>query len=155
MQFYLRAFFLLLIIAVCQWAPFVKPTDVPTVAPTVDPTIKPTAVPTLSLKPTAPTRIPSVRPSISLKPSRKPSSVPIHIYGNQPAVYLTQQTQQIIVGVLTILLFILMAIEFLAPEVLFLIALMIVTGCQIISLNQAFAGKLNTTDVNIFLNSVI
>lgn len=111
----------LLLIAVCYWAPQVQSQS------TFTPTTKPSAKP-------------------SLKPSRKPTSKPIHIYGDKPAVFLTQKAQQGVVGALTVLLFILMALEFLAPEVLFLIALMIVTGCQIITLPQAFAGKskLNT-----------
>jgi hypothetical protein len=72
--------------------------------------------------------------------ANKPTNQPVQIYGVQPAVFLSHTAQQIIVATLTILLFILMAIEFLSPEILFLIALMIVTGCQIITQSEALAG---------------
>lgn len=139
MQFYFKAFCLLLIIA-AQWTPVVKSQVAPSVAPSPSPSIKPSS-PSInpSVAPSKPSIKPSVRPNTN-KPSRKPSGKPIHIYGDKEPVFLTKDVQQIIVGVLTILLFVLMAVEFLAPEVLFLIALMIVTGCQIITLTQAFAG---------------
>lgn len=63
------------------------------------------------------------------------------IYGKYPDLDLSPLTQQIIVGVLTILLFVGMAIELLSPEVLFLIAVTIVLICQIITLQDALSGK--------------
>lgn len=83
---------------------------------------------------------PTFKPTV--KPTKKPTSKPVHIYGDNAPVHLTEKQQQGIVGALTILLFILMATEILAPEILFLIALMIITGCQIISITDTLSGNL-------------
>lgn len=64
-----------------------------------------------------------------------------HIYGDYDPIELTQTAQQVIVGVLTILLFICMAMELTGPEVLFLIALMIVTLAQILTISDALSGE--------------
>ena len=55
-------------------------------------------------------------------------------------IKLSPDVQQGLVGALTILLFILMATEITGPEVLFLIALMIVTLAQILTLTEALSG---------------
>jgi hypothetical protein len=94
-------------------------TDAPTIAPTQISTVKPTA-----------------------KPTRKPTLFPtISIYQNNESVNIPQVGQQAIVGALTILLFILMALEFLSPEVLFMIALIIVMLCQILTLGETLSGE--------------
>lgn len=62
------------------------------------------------------------------------------IYGDHKPITLTDDEKQGIVGALTVLLFILMATEITGPEVLFLIALMIVTLCEIITLSDALSG---------------
>lgn len=64
-----------------------------------------------------------------------------HIYGDYEEIELTEKEQQGIVGALTILLFILMACDITGPEVLFLIALMIVTLAQILTLTDALSGN--------------
>lgn len=94
-------------------------TVVPSNAPSFKPSAKPTARPT----------------------SKAPTAAPVHIYGKSDPVFLSSDAQQGIVGALTIVLFILMATEILAPEILFLIALMIITGCQIINITDALSGK--------------
>lgn len=63
------------------------------------------------------------------------------IYGDNEPVKLSTDEQQGIVGTLTVLLFLLMATEITGPEVLFLIALMIVTLCEIITLTDCLSGK--------------
>jgi hypothetical protein len=85
---------------------------------------------------------PSVAPSIkpTAQPSRKPTGAPVHIYGNQAPVLLDLKVQERIVGALTVLIFVFMASEVLAPEILFLIALMVVTGCQIIPMTDTLSG---------------
>jgi Na+/H+ antiporter NhaD/arsenite permease-like protein len=55
-------------------------------------------------------------------------------------IKLPTDVQQGLVGALTILLFILMALEITGPEVLFLIALMVVTLAQILTLTEALSG---------------
>lgn len=87
----------------------------------------------------APTVMPTVKPS--LKPSRKPTNKPVHIYGDEDPVFLSTEEKQGIVATLTILLFILMALDFTGPEVLFLIALMILCLCQILTLTETLSGK--------------
>ncbi len=64
------------------------------------------------------------------------------IYGDHaPEKKLTPEEQQAIVATLTILLFVLMAMEITSPEVLFLIALIIVIMCEILTLKEGLAGK--------------
>jgi hypothetical protein len=65
------------------------------------------------------------------------------IYGNyEPSKEdkLTPEQQQAVVGTLTCLIFVLMATEITSPEVLFLIALVIVIMCEIITLKEGLAG---------------
>jgi hypothetical protein len=63
------------------------------------------------------------------------------IYGDYaPEKKLTDQEQQGIVATLTILLFVFMAMEITSPEVLFLIALIIVIMCEILTLKEGLAG---------------
>ncbi len=65
------------------------------------------------------------------------------IYGEHaPEKKLTPEEQQGIVATLTILLFVLMAMEITSPEVLFLIALIIVIMCEILTLKEGLAGKI-------------
>ncbi|RYG66005.1 hypothetical protein EON64_10725 [archaeon] len=68
------------------------------------------------------------------------SSAP-NIYGDHDRIELTENEQQGLVATLTILLFVLMACEITGPEVLFLIALMIVTLAQILTLSEALSGS--------------
>lgn len=63
------------------------------------------------------------------------------IYGEHEDVVMTDKEKQGVVAALMVLLFILMAKEVTTPEVLFLIALMIVTLLQIINLTDALSGK--------------
>lgn len=63
------------------------------------------------------------------------------IYGEYDDIQMTDKEKQGVVGALTILIFILMASEVTGPEVLFLIALMVVTLLQIITLQDALSGK--------------
>ena len=108
-----------------------QPTLSPSGTPSLSPT-KPTAAPTS--KPTGPTRSPT------RKPTAKPVAAVPNIYVKNEMITLTQDEQQGLVGALTILLFILMATEITGPEVLFLIALMIVTLAQILTLTEALSG---------------
>jgi hypothetical protein len=55
----------------------------------------------------------------------------------------------VITGVLTIGLFVCMVFEFLAPEVLFLIALIVLMLCQILSLSETLSGS-NFSALNFF-----
>jgi hypothetical protein len=71
-----------------------------------------------------------------------------HIYGEHDPIELTEDEAQGVVGALTIMLFLLMATEITGPEVLFLIALMIVTLLQIISLSDALSGENNHYSCN-------
>lgn len=80
-------------------------------------------------------------PVPSLIPTRKPTNKPVHIYVNEAPVELTMQEKQGIVATLTVLLFILMAMDFTGPEVLFLIALMICCLAQILTMNETLSGK--------------
>lgn len=64
------------------------------------------------------------------------------IYGDHaPEEPLPETAQQAIVGTLTILLFVLMAMELTSPEVLFLIALIIVILCEILTIKEGLAGN--------------
>lgn len=75
------------------------------------------------------------------QPARKLASKPTHIYGDEKPVDLGTNEKQGIVAALTILLFVLMALDFTGPEVLFLIALMIVCLCQILTLPETLSGQ--------------
>eukprot|EP01031_Cornospumella_fuschlensis_P036333 gene36333-44076_t len=72
-----------------------------------------------------------------------------HIYIDHDPIELTEDEQQGIVATLTILLFVLMAFEITGPEVLFLIALMIVTLSQILTLPEALSGFSNESLITI------
>lgn len=79
----------------------------------------------------------------TLKPTGRPSREPTkaaHIYGQFDRIQLDSVTQQAIVAALTIALFLCMAFEFQAPEILFLIALMVVTLSQILTMSEALSG---------------
>ncbi len=109
------------------------PTDIPTFIPTPSPSIS--AVPSISFKPT-------VKPSSAKPTAGKPTRAPtIGIYLENENVYITQMDQQAIVGSLTILLFIFMAMEILSPEILFMIALIIIMLCQILTMAETLSGK--------------
>ena len=92
-----------------------------------------------------PTFNPSRQPS--RVPSRKPSNKPTvkataFIYGNGvPSVQLSEKDQQIMCGVMTILLFVFMALELLSPEVLFLLALIVLMLTQVLTLTETLSGK--------------
>lgn len=113
--------------------------------PTRSPTAKPTS------------RAPTIAPSgPSRKPTRKPTRSPTFrakansIYADfAPTETLTSEEQQGIVGTLTVLLFVLMATEITSPEVLFLIALIIVILTEILSLSQGLAGFSNNALITI------
>ena len=102
-------------------------TSTPTTRPTTRPTTpRPTTRPTTSRPTTKPTNKPPTRNPTELKPG---------IYGDfGPKEYAPQETQQIIVGILIILLLVLMAFEISTPEILFLIALIIVILAEILYL---------------------
>ena len=95
-------------------------------------TSTPTTRPTTSRPTTKPTNKP---------PTRKPTERKPGIYGDfGPKEYAPQETQQIIVGILIILLLVLMAFEISTPEILFLIALIIVILAEILTLSEGLAG---------------
>ena len=98
---------------------------------TETPTFTPTRAPTR-----IPTRVPSRKPTA--KPTLKATA---HIYGSAATVMMTEQEQQIMCGVITILIFIFMALEILSPEVLFLIALVILILTQVLTLTEALSGN--------------
>ena len=54
---------------------------------------------------------------------------------------MSEREQQILCGTMTILLFVLMALEVLSPEVLFLIAIIILMLTQILTLTETLSGK--------------
>lgn len=99
----------------------------------------------------AQTTSPSFSPT--WKPSRKPTKKPT----KRKSIYfdyakddvLDLDIQQGIVGALIIGLFICMAFEIAAPEVLFLIALMVVVFCEILTLSEGLAGFSNTAMITI------
>ena len=123
-------FLLICLLSVCADDPTTSPSTSP--ASSASPTIVATRAPTL--RPTGPTRAPS------RKPTTKPVAPIPNIYGKNQMIALSPDEQQGLVGALTILLFILMAMEITGPEVLFLIALMIVTLAQILTLTEALSG---------------
>jgi hypothetical protein len=63
-----------------------------------------------------------------------------NIYGEHEPISMTQEEQQGLVAALTILLFILMAMDITGPEVLFLIALMILCLAQVLTLSETLSG---------------
>ena len=78
------------------------------------------------------------------------------IYGDHASDEpLPETAQQAIVGTLTILLFVFMAMELTSPEVLFLIALIIVILCEILTIKEGLAGKLFLRISYTFLLSVV
>jgi di/tricarboxylate transporter len=122
---------------------------------TIDPTTSPTKP---SLSPTvASSKTPSFKPSgPSRNPTYKPTRDPTYrpkansIYGKfAPTETLTSVQQQAIVGTLSILLFVLMATEITSPEVLFMIALIIVILTEILTLSQGLAGFSNNAVITI------
>lgn len=69
------------------------------------------------------------------------SKKPTPIYGkDSEPVGLTEEQQQIVVGILTILIFVFMALEWFTPEVLLLSALIITLLLQILTLPEALSG---------------
>lgn len=67
-------------------------------------------------------------------------AVPIYGEDSKP-VGLTQDAAQIIVGVLTVMIFVLMATELFTPEVLLLTSLIICLLLQILTLPEALSGN--------------
>lgn len=104
---------------------------VPTAIPTVS------AAPTISMQPTQPTQAPSTLKPTPGKPTRAPT---ISIYAGHPNIYMSKSAQQVVVALLTILLFVFMVLETLAPEVLFLIALVFIMLCQILTISETLSG---------------
>eukprot|EP01039_Chlorochromonas_danica_P014983 gene14983-17563_t len=92
----------------------------------------------------SPTRAPS-----TCRPTRKPTNKPIHIYGDEEPIFLTKNQQQGLLATLTVLLFVLMALDFTGPEVLFLIALMICCLAQILTITETLAGFSNESMITI------
>lgn len=92
----------------------------------------------------SPTRAPS-----TFRPTRKPTNKPIHIYGDEEPIFLTENEQQGLVATLTVLLFVLMAFDFTGPEVLFLIALMICCLAQILTITETLSGFSNESMITI------
>ena len=113
-------------------------TSTPTTRPTTSrPTTRPTT-PRPTTKPT--TSRPTTKPT-NKPPTRNPTELKPGIYGDfGPKEYAPQETQQIIVGILIILLLVLMAFEISTPEILFLIALIIVILAEILTLSEGLAG---------------
>mmetsp|Transcript_11471 Transcript_11471/g.15798 ORF Transcript_11471/g.15798 Transcript_11471/m.15798 type:complete len:792 (-) Transcript_11471:85-2460(-) len=112
-----------------------------------DPTASPSTAPTRA--PTT-TRSPSTKsPNTTRAPTKKPVAPIPNIYGKYQMITLDLDVQQGIVAALTILLFIFMAMEITGPEVLFLIALMIVTLAQILTLTEALSGFANDSMITI------
>lgn len=98
-------------------------TDSPTLTPTRSPTLKPSPSPSTR----RPTRRPTERKSI---------------YGDfTPDKVLDYSDQQNTVIVLIIAIFVFMACEVAAPEIIMLTALMIVIFCEILTLSEGLAGK--------------
>ena len=95
------------------------------------------------MKPSAPTYAPSRAPTRSpttRKPTRKPTERK-SIYGDyKPDEVLDYSDQQDTVIVLIVAIFAFMAFEVAAPEVIMLIALMIVIFCEILTLSDGLAG---------------
>ena len=120
------------------------PTQRPTRAPTA-PTRTPTARPS-TIAPSGPTRRPTVRPTRA--PTYRPKTESIY-QDKAPTETLTPEEQQGIVATLTVLLFVLMATEITSPEVLFLIALVIVILTEVLTLTQGLAGFANQALITI------
>jgi di/tricarboxylate transporter len=95
----------------------------------------------------------AAQPSSTAKPSPKPTRSPTHrksIYGDfANDDVLPKNEQQGIVGALIIGLFLCMAFEIGTPEVLFLIALMVVIFCEILTLSDGLAGFANSAMITI------
>lgn len=69
------------------------------------------------------------------------SSPPVPIYGEDSApVGLTKESQQIIVGIITILIFVFMAMEMFSPVTLLFSSLIICMMLQILTLPETLAG---------------
>lgn len=77
-----------------------------------------------------------------------------NIYGEHTPIAMTQEEQQGLVATLTVLLFILMAFDFTGPEVLFLIALMILCLAQILTLSETLSGMLEACCRNPIVSNV-
>ena len=78
----------------------------------------------------------------SLTPTNKPTvKATTFIYGNgvEP-VQLSEKQQQIMCAVMTVMLFILMAMEVLSPEVLFMLALIVLMLTQVLTLSETLSG---------------
>lgn len=80
-------------------------------------------------------------------------AAPIPIYGeDSKPVGLTEDAAQSIVGVLTIMIFVLMAMELCTPEVLLLSSLIICLLLQILTLPEALSGIY--TNLSMFIVSL-
>jgi di/tricarboxylate transporter len=104
----------------------------------------------------AATNVPTAAPTTknpTRSPSRKPTNRPTlrkSIYGDyMPDELLEYSDQQDTVIVLIIAIFVLMAFEVAAPEVIMLTALMIVVYCEILTLSEGLAGFSNTALITI------
>ena len=73
--------------------------------------------------------------------STSASTKEANIYGDYNPIILSQEAQQGIVASLTVMLFVLLAADVAAPEVLFLIALMVCCLAQILTLKETLAGS--------------
>lgn len=88
--------------------------------------------------------------SLFLVDSRVPNNKDNSIYKDfAPDYKMDEVGQQVIVAILTISIFLLMAAEVTSPEIVFLIALCIVTLCEILTLKQATSGFSNDAVVTI------
>ncbi len=96
--------------------------DVPTFSPTQTPTVRPTAKPSTR----KPTRRPTIRKSIYLD--------------YYPDEVLDYSDQQNTVSILIVAIFVFMAFEVAAPEIVMLVALMLVIFCEILTLADGLAG---------------
>eukprot|EP01033_Poteriospumella_lacustris_P010048 gene10049-7178_t len=100
----------------------------------------------------SPTHSPSFKPTAqpsTRKPTRRPTERK-SIYGDYlPDETLDYSDQQNTVIVLIIGIFALMALEVAAPEIIMLVALMIVIFCEILTLSEGLAGFSNTALITI------
>jgi hypothetical protein len=71
------------------------------------------------------------------------------VYVDHKDIYISEDGQQILTGTLTIALFIFMAFEILSPEILFMIALIILMLCQVLSLSETLSGFSNESMITI------
>jgi hypothetical protein len=77
---------------------------------------------------------------------------PVPIYGeDSKPVGLTIEGQKVIVGILTILIFVFMALEWFTPEVLLFSSLIICLLLQILTLPEALSGMLSARAANVTL----